>query len=47
MLALSNALEHLRPRFDDVLDHVLGGEGRERFAHGALHHRNLVADPVR
>ncbi len=47
LLTLSRALKHLSPRFDNVLDHVLGGEGRERFAHGALHHRDLVADPVR
>jgi hypothetical protein len=42
----SGAFEHLGSRFDNVLDHSIDGEGRKRFAHGALHHRNLVAESL-
>ena len=47
LAALSGALEHLGPRFDNVLDHPIGSEGRERFAHGAPHGGNFVAEPLR
>ena len=43
-LAPSGTLEHLCSRFDNVLDHPVGGEGRERFTHGALHSGDFVAE---
>lgn len=46
LLALSSTFEHLRSRFDHVLDHSIGGEGRERFAHRALHRGDFVAKPL-
>ena len=45
-VAPSGAFEHLGPRFNDVLHHPVGCEGRKAFAHRALHHRNFIAEPL-